>query len=102
MRTKEQMKDEFIKSTYGIDLEQYFEMFKKQSGVCAICGKEETRRSRYGGTCKLTIDHSHKDKKVRGLLCSRCNSGLGYFGDNEETLKNAISYLIKFNKEVKI
>lgn len=96
-RTKDQMKNEFIKSKYGIDLEEYCNMLKSQKGVCAICGEEEKRKSRYGGVCKLTIDHSHKNGKVRGLLCSRCNNGLGQFRDNLLLLKEAISYLIKFD-----
>ena len=39
------------------------------------------------------MDHCHKTKKIRGLLCHTCNSGLGMFKDNIEYLKNAIKYL---------
>lgn len=92
-RTKEQIKNEFIKSTYGIDLDEYWRMWKSQKGVCLICGNKETRKSRYGGICKLTIDHCHKTKKVRGLLCHKCNNGLGQFKDNIKVMKKAIQYL---------
>ena len=59
-------------------------MEKKQNGVCAIC---------FGKTKKLHIDHCHKTKKVRGILCARCNLALGLFGDQIKYLENAISYL---------
>jgi hypothetical protein len=96
-RTKEQMKDGFIKSVYGITLKDYEEMFEKQRGVCAICGNPETRKSRYSGICRLTIDHNHITKNVRGLLCHKCNNGLGNFVDNPEILLKAISYLKERN-----
>lgn len=74
---------------------EYHKMFEKQHGVCAICGKPETRKAPQtnGRICRLHIDHDHKTGKVRGLLCSRCNIGLGHFMDNIEFLLKAIRYL---------
>ena len=95
-RTKNQIKNDFIKSVYGITLKDFDKMVKNQKGVCAICGKSETRKSRYGGICRLTIDHDHKTKEVRGLLCNACNRGLGGFKDNISIMENAIKYLKKF------
>ena len=74
------------KSNFNITIEQYDEMFKTQNGVCAICGEKIKIR--------LCIDHCHKTLKVRGLLCSHCNLGLGYFKDNLDILASATSYLI--------
>lgn len=54
--------------------------------ICAICGRS-------GG--KHEVDHDHKTGKVRGILCSRCNNGLGQFLDNITLLKKAITYLEK-------
>ncbi len=60
------------------------EMFEKQNGICLICkGK---------ATC---ADHDHKTGKVRGLLCSSCNRGLGMFRDNIKNLQMAVVYLKK-------
>ena len=67
--------------------------------VCAICGKKETRKSRYGGICKLHIDHDHKTKKIRGLLCHKCNNGLGNFRDNIENLDRAKKYLERIKED---
>lgn len=59
---------------------------------CAICkaGIEEWGGEKGNTSC---IDHDHKTNKVRGLLCSKCNLGIGMFEDNSENLKNAIEYL---------
>jgi len=64
--------------------EVYKELFEKQHGLCAICGKEETQKNNQGnGICKLHIDHNHKTGEVRGLLCGRCNRKLGFIEDIE-------------------
>ncbi len=78
-----------LKREYGIDIVQYAEMLKKQSGKCLICSKEFA-------TAKGThIDHCHKTGKVRGILCSKCNKALGLFGDDVKILQTAILYLEK-------
>ena len=72
---------------YGITKEQYEQMHKNQNGVCAICkSTEKTGR-------KLAIDHDHETNKVRGLLCTKCNNGLGNFKDSKENLQAALNYL---------
>jgi hypothetical protein len=60
-----------------------------QAYGCAICGA----RSGCSKGRKLFIDHNHKTKKIRGLLCSKCNFMIGISGDNSEILKKAIAYL---------
>jgi hypothetical protein len=76
---------------FGITLEDYNRMLKEQNNVCYICNKPETSKRRK----KLSVDHCHKTNKVRGLLCSNCNLGLGNFQDNIEFLEKAILYLKK-------
>lgn len=80
---------------YSITLEQYNTMFKEQNGSCAICKKPETMKHQNGVVRHLAVDHCHKTGKVRGLLCSAHNRGIGYFGDNIEMLEKAIEYLKK-------
>jgi hypothetical protein len=77
--------DERLMIRYGITSDDYAKMFVKQNGVCAICGKKPD--------LKLHVDHCHKTKKVRGLLCGNCNRGLGLFKDEVESLEKAIQYL---------
>lgn len=88
---------ENIKSTFGINANDYDKMLKKQNGVCGICKKEEKERHQNGKLRKLAIDHCHSTGKIRGLLCTKCNQGLGNFKDNESYLEQAIKYL-KENK----
>lgn len=68
---------------YGITLEQYNRLLIAQGGRCKICDKTE----------HLHVDHDHRTGKVRGLLCSNHNTGLGKFQDDIETLEKAIVYL---------
>jgi hypothetical protein len=84
-----------LKSQYGITLEEYEEMYGDQNGLCALCGKPETSTYR-GKTRKLAVDHCHGTGKVRALLCSNCNTGLGSFMHDPELLQRAISYLDRY------
>ena len=60
---------------YGIDREQYREMFEAQEGCCAMCGDEASTDE------GLHVDRDHETGEVRGLLCNRCNTALGLVGD---------------------
>ena len=81
---------------YGITIERFEEMLEEQNGLCAICGREETRVSN-GVVCRLAIDHDHKTGKVRALLCAACNTAIGRLDDRIELLEKAIEYLRKYN-----
>lgn len=85
---------------YSIEGYKIHQMLERQNGLCAICDDpislraEDNERRR---TAK--VDHCHDTGKVRGLLCGKCNSGLGMFRDNTEHLDRAITYLIKSREE---
>lgn len=72
---------------YGITIEYYNQMFVDQNGLCAICGGHNTNGR------PLFVDHCHTTGKVRGLLCSHCNTGIGLLKDNITILQGAIKYL---------
>lgn len=74
-------------SKYNLPIEEYDRMVKEQRGKCAICGQEQTTKSR------LFVDHDHNTGKVRGLLCDCCNFGIGHFQDDPLLLEIAIEYL---------
>ncbi len=88
---------EFLKSAYGLTLEDFKKMELEQNYVCAICKKPETikRKGNNNSIKPLCVDHCHETGIVRGLLCHFCNAGLGYFKDSLENLKIAIVYLEK-------
>src|SRR5690242_1736563 len=72
-----------IKRLYGLSPDQYREMLEAQGHVCAICGGSDTPR--------LSVDHCHQTERVRGLLCRRCNTGLGFFYDDPDLMSRAIA-----------
>lgn len=75
-----------------IPIEEYNAKLASQNNCCAICGKPETAK-RNGRTKNLAIDHCHSTDEFRGLLCSNCNPGIGYFKDNPALLYSAIEYV---------
>ena len=81
-----------LKMRYGIDRETYDNLYREQDGKCAICLEPETRMLR-GRVSRLSVDHCHKTGKIRGLLCSRCNTFIGLSDHSEERLISAIHYL---------
>jgi hypothetical protein len=78
----------------GITMEQYHLMREKQNDKCSICLQPETR---IDGTTKktsrLTIDHCHTTREVRGLLCHSCNTAIGKFKDDPIRMYRAIRYV---------
>jgi hypothetical protein len=76
-----------MKSNFGLTLEDFDRMLEQQNGVCAICEKECPTGQRLG------VDHDHVTGKIRGLLCRKCNSGIGQFGDSLDLVKKALAYL---------
>ena len=75
-----------LKKAYGITITQYDELLESQGGRCAICK---------GGTSKrhFAVDHNHRNGRVRGLLCARCNTGLARFMDDISRLRRATRYM---------
>jgi hypothetical protein len=81
-----------LKARFGITPETYVAMLDAQDGVCAICRRPETRIVR-GCVSALAVDHNHTTGQIRGLLCFRCNSGIGALGDDPENIDRAAEYL---------
>lgn len=76
-----------IRVRYGITTKEYWDLVSSQRGVCAICGENNGK--------KLHIDHDHKSGVVRGLLCGKCNRGIGLFKDSTDLILKALKYLKK-------
>lgn len=102
-----------IKKMFKLTPEELIKLFNEQDGKCSICYSEISLD--LGSKNKAHIDHDHscctgtfvKDKKTynqevcgkcnRGLLCKKCNFGLGHFKDDINILENAIKYLNKYS-----
>lgn len=80
--------DAIMRRQYGISTDEFNKLLKFQGDRCAICSKPiELIRKR------INIDHDHITNKVRGILCTGCNTGLGHLGDDIAGLKRALYYL---------
>jgi hypothetical protein len=65
----------------------YNRMLVRQRGVCKICGKKHPKKA-------LCVDHRHSTGWIRGLLCNKCNFGLGSFDDNPLRMLRAAGYIV--------
>lgn len=91
-KTPQQIKrkrDYWLRSQYGITLQHYNTLMKAQGSVCAIC-KQKCTKNTY-----LSVDHCHDSKQVRGLLCHRCNAGIGMLQDDPVVAEAAFNYLLR-------
>ena len=77
-----------LRNRYGLEWEEYIELFLSQNKQCKICGValDLTDKSTH-------LDHCHSTGKVRGFLCRDCNHGLGKFKDNPALMRNAAKYI---------
>lgn len=80
-------REHMLKTLYGMSSADYDALLDKQEGRCAIC-REECATGKM-----LAVDHCHSTGKVRGLLCARCNRGIGNFDDSPARLRKAAKYL---------
>jgi len=76
-----------LKRNFGMAIEEYDMLMKKQSNVCAIC------QDVCGSGKRLAVDHNHQTGRIRGLLCNQCNHMLGLARDNSDRLLRASNYL---------
>lgn len=86
-RAKMTKADNNLHARYKISRKELKRLISVQNGLCAICGMECDTHSR------LSVDHCHITGRIRGLLCRRCNSGLGFFKDSVDRLQAAVKYL---------
>lgn len=85
-------RDTVLKRKFGITIDLYESMLSTQNNGCAIC---ETRVP--SGTGNFHVDHNHKTGKVRGLLCSNCNTAIGLLKEEESIILKVIKYLKEHN-----
>ena len=90
----EKFRDLELRKRFGISAAEYDSMLEKQKGVCQICSQPETKVDhRTKLPRRLAVDHCHKTGKVRGLLCSDCNTAIGLLKDDIDLMQKAIEYV---------
>jgi len=89
---KESIRSTKLKQYYGITLAEYTIILGKQGGTCALCPMtQEQHISKYG--MSLVIDHDHRTGRIRGILCTNHNVGIGRFNDSPGALREAARYI---------
>lgn len=84
---KDKVKDAAFRKKYGMSLADRDSMVEDQGNVCLIC--QEILDLQFN----THIDHCHTSGRVRGVLCSKCNQGIGLFRDNPEFMRRAANYV---------
>ena len=80
--TSEHRRRRHLRDSYGITPEEERYLLEEQQGLCPICG-----------SAAEVVDHDHATGRIRGLLCQKCNRGLGHFADSPVMLAKALEYL---------
>ena len=82
----------YRKIKYNLTDDEYNKKLKEQNYCCAICGiyKDVYKKD-------FSVDHNHLTGQIRGLLCTHCNSGIGFFKERTTSIKKAIEYLNKYS-----
>lgn len=85
---RQQARDRELRRVYGITRDELDAMLEAQGHRCAICGGE-----RNGPGTRLHVDHCHKSKRIRGLLCAKCNTAVGLLDDDPDRAAALAAYL---------
>ena len=85
---KDRQRNGKLKRLYGLTLEQKQKLYIFQNGCCGICYSPVEFN-------KICVDHDHATKKIRGLLCHKCNLATGLFNNSPGILATAKIYLQK-------
>lgn len=76
-----------LNTKFSLSESEYISLVDKTKGVCVICG---------GSLCEPAVDHDHSTGKIRGVICNKCNRGIGLLGDSYDTLSAATKYLKEY------
>lgn len=87
-KTKDRHRELHMAKRYSISVEEYRRLFEVFDSKCGICGKPETTKGKV-----LSVDHNHATGQVRGLLCGKCNKGLGFLQDDVSLVDKIKQYL---------
>lgn len=101
-KLKSRVRKTWLKWRYGITLEQFNFLMEKQNNRCAICSEVFTRTPHidHDHSCCSNTNNKTCGKCFRGLLCVKCNVGLGSFNDDFELMLKGIEYLRKAKEKL--
>ena len=87
-KISEKKKEYNLLKKYGLSLSDYNSLLGEQNNVCKVCLVKPKKR-------KLFVDHCHSTGEVRGLLCHKCNSALGFLQEDVDIMRNLIEYKLE-------
>ena len=87
--------DRHLGSAYGITLDEFERIEQAQGFACACCKRKPIDRPR-----RLFVDVERATKKVRGLICASCITGLGVLGDSPAAISRTLAYLERVKIDV--
>jgi Recombination endonuclease VII len=85
-------RDAYYRRAYGVSLEWYRAALAMQNGLCAICHRPPDPS--YRPHPRLVVDHDHETGRARGLLCHRCNAGIGMVHDDVDRIVSLVAYIV--------
>lgn len=95
---RENIKRNYLKRAFGITVEEAVSMWEKQGCACAVCSTPLRTPAEYGTIdergAMAHVDHNHATGEIRGILCDKCNRGIGYLKDSVANLQAATAYLL--------
>jgi hypothetical protein len=93
-KIREDLARRHLLRNYGLTPEEFKAMSDAQGKRCAACGEipSQGKRSHFAEV-PLVVDHCHRTGRVRGLLCSFCNSALGYLHEDPSKILGLLAYL---------
>ena len=93
---REKRRADGLRLKYNLTLEQFADMLTAQHGRCALCNTADPgkRGSRWG---QWQVDHDYATKKIRGLLCGRCNRLLGWY-EKTKAMEAKIALYLRGNQ----
>ena len=91
LKTRFRKKENHMLKNYNINLKEYNIILEKQNNRCVICKKS------FDTMVKPCVDHNHLTNKVREILCSKCNTALGFLNEDLQIVNNLYNYIKKHN-----
>jgi hypothetical protein len=91
--SEREQKNRRLLAQYGMTIEEYENKLKQQGYKCAICGIHQDTLG-----YKLYVDHNHRTREIRDLLCTKCNSATGWLEGHGNLMKKCQEYLDRHNK----
>lgn len=84
-RLLEQKRRSARQRNYNLTHEQFTQALLNQNGVCKLCSQSLSEQT-------ANVDHCHRTRRIRGILCTRCNMTLGFLEKARDRIPALLDY----------